>query len=123
VREVDDGSAELLDGDEVLAEARACPEAWPMWPGRPDVRARVVRRYPYRACAQGPFPVRMAVANAWLFKSLLIRQIGASPAGAALLHTTTAPTMLKGSPKENVLPQDATGWINYALRPATPRPR
>lgn len=64
------------------------------------------------------FPVRMAVANAWLFKPLLIKQIGASPAGAALLHTTIAPTMLKGSPKENVLPQDATAWINYRIAPS-----
>jgi carboxypeptidase PM20D1 len=63
------------------------------------------------------FPVRMAVANPWLFKPLLIKQIGASPAGAALLHTTIAPTMLKGSPKENVLPQDATAWINYRIAP------
>jgi carboxypeptidase PM20D1 len=63
------------------------------------------------------FPVRMAVANAWLFKPLLIKQIGATPAGAALLHTTIAPTMLKGSPKENVLPQDATAWINYRIAP------
>jgi carboxypeptidase PM20D1 len=65
----------------------------------------------------GPFAVRMAVANAWLFKPLLLKQIGASPAGAALLHTTIAPTMLKGSPKENVLPQDATAWINYRIAP------
>ena len=63
------------------------------------------------------FPVRMAVANPWLFKPLLIRALGATPAGAALLHTTIAPTMLKGSPKENVLPQDATAWINYRIAP------
>jgi len=63
------------------------------------------------------FGVRMAVANAWLFKPILIRQIAANPAGAALLHTTIAPTMLKGSPKENVLPQDATAWINYRIAP------
>ena len=31
--------------------------------------------------------------------------------------TTIAPTMLKGSPKENVLPQDATAWINYRIAP------
>jgi carboxypeptidase PM20D1 len=63
------------------------------------------------------FPVRLAVANPWLFKPLLIKQVGATPAGAALLHTTIAPTMLKGSPKENVLPQDATAWINYRIAP------
>jgi carboxypeptidase PM20D1 len=66
---------------------------------------------------KAPFPVRMAVANTWLFKPLLIKQISASPAGAALLHTTIAPTMLKGSPKENVLPQDAMAWINYRIAP------
>lgn len=64
-----------------------------------------------------PFAVRMAVANEWLFGPLLTRQVGATPAGAALLHTTIAPTMLKGSPKENVLPQDATAWINYRIAP------
>lgn len=64
-----------------------------------------------------PFVVRMAVANEWLFGGLLTKQAGATPAGAALLHTTIAPTMLKGSPKENVLPQDATAWINYRIAP------
>jgi carboxypeptidase PM20D1 len=63
------------------------------------------------------FAVRMAVANEWLMRGLLTSQVGAAPAGAALLHTTIAPTMLKGSPKENVLPQDATAWINYRIAP------
>lgn len=63
------------------------------------------------------WPVRMAVANTWLFSPLLKSQIAATPSGAATLHTTIAPTMLKGSPKENVLPQDATAWINYRIAP------
>src|SRR5579859_292183 len=67
--------------------------------------------------ASAKFPVKMAVANAWLFKPLLIKDLAASPAGAALLHTTIAPTMLQGSPKENVLPQNATAWINYRIAP------
>ena len=61
--------------------------------------------------------VKMAVANEWLFEPLLVRQVAATPAGAASLHTTIAPTMLRGSPKENVLPQDATAWINYRIAP------
>jgi carboxypeptidase PM20D1 len=61
--------------------------------------------------------VRMAVANEWLFQPLLVRQIAGTPAGAASLHTTIAPTMLRGSPKENVLPQDAAAWINYRIAP------
>jgi carboxypeptidase PM20D1 len=63
--------------------------------------------------------VRMAVANEWLFEPLLVRQIAATAAGAATLHTTIAPTMLRGSPKENVLPQDAAAWINYRIAPGT----
>jgi len=64
-----------------------------------------------------PLLVRVAVANEWLFRPLLVRQIAATDAGAATLHTTIAPTMLRGSPKENVLPQDATAWINYRIAP------
>jgi carboxypeptidase PM20D1 len=60
---------------------------------------------------------RVAVANRWLFEPLLVRTIAKTPAGAATLHTTIAPTMLRGSPKENVLPQDATAWINYRILP------
>jgi carboxypeptidase PM20D1 len=63
------------------------------------------------------FGTRVAVANTWLFEPLLIAKIAATPAGAATLHTTIAPTMLRGSPKENVLPQDATAWINYRIAP------
>jgi carboxypeptidase PM20D1 len=59
----------------------------------------------------------MAVANQWLMKGLLVGQAAKSGPGAALLHTTIAPTMLKGSPKETVLPQDATAWINYRIAP------
>ena len=59
----------------------------------------------------------MAVANDWLFGPLLVRQIAATPAGAAGLHTTTAPTMLQGSPKENALPTSAVARINYRILP------
>lgn len=61
--------------------------------------------------------VKMAAANSWLFAPVLIGELSKSPASAATLHTTIAPTMLKGSPKENVLPQDATAWINYRIAP------
>ncbi len=70
--------------------------------------------------ALGPqmsFPTRMAVANTWLFGPLVIDKFAATPAGAAQLHTTIAPTMLQGSPKENVLPQEATARINYRIYP------
>jgi carboxypeptidase PM20D1 len=64
-----------------------------------------------------PWTAKMAVANDWLFGPLLVAQISATPAGAAGLHTTIAPTMLQGSSKENVLPSRASGWINYRIQP------
>lgn len=63
------------------------------------------------------FTTRLAVGNAWLFEPLLVQQIAATPSGAALLHTTLAPTMLEGSPKENVLPQSAVARINFRIHP------
>lgn len=60
---------------------------------------------------------KIAVANQWLFGGKIRGQIAASPSGAAMLHTTIAPTMLTGSPKENVLPQTATALINYRIAP------
>ncbi len=67
--------------------------------------------------ADSSFVTRMAIANPWLFGPILKKTFAKTGAGAALLHTTIAPTMLKGSPKENVLPQDATAWINYRIAP------
>lgn len=66
---------------------------------------------------EADLPTRVVVANSWLFGGILKGILAKSPASAATLHTTIAPTMLKGSPKENVLPQDATAWINYRIAP------
>lgn len=63
------------------------------------------------------FTTRMAIANRWLFSPLLKAQIATTPSGAALLHTTMAPTMLSGSPKENVLAQRAEALVNFRIAP------
>ena len=68
------------------------------------------------AAAQGGL-MKVVAANPWLFGRLIKSQMSGSPAGAAQLHTTIAPTMLQGSPKENVLPQEAFGLVNYRLAP------
>ena len=64
-----------------------------------------------------PTLARVAIANEWLLGPALIDKIRATPAGAAMLHTTMALTMLSGSPKENVLPERATATINFRLLP------
>ncbi len=66
---------------------------------------------------QADFVTRMAVVNAWLFEPLIIKAASKAPSAAAGLHTTIAPTMLEGSPKDNVLPSAAIARINYRLSP------
>jgi carboxypeptidase PM20D1 len=68
------------------------------------------------AAKKGGF-AKIAMANLWAFAPLMKKQAGSTPAGAAMLHTTIAPTMLEGSPKENVLPQSASALINYRIAP------
>lgn len=60
---------------------------------------------------------KVAIANQWLLGGSIRREIGATPTGRAMLHTTIAPTMLEGSPKENVLPQSASALINFRIAP------
>lgn len=100
-------------GVEVLAKAVLAITSHPFPMSFTGPAAEMVRTLAPEA---GPL-VRVAVANKWLFEPLLIYTIAKTPAGAATLHTTIAPTMLRGSPKENVLPQDATAWINYRIQP------
>jgi carboxypeptidase PM20D1 len=63
------------------------------------------------------FSKRMLFANTWLFKPLIEASLASSPAGNAMLRTTTAPTMLSGSVKSNVLPATATATINFRIHP------
>jgi carboxypeptidase PM20D1 len=75
-----------------------------------------------RALSAGaPFDRRASVAHAWLFGPLITARAAESPSGAALFHTTIAPTMLEGSPKENVLPERATALINFRIHPRDSR--
>jgi carboxypeptidase PM20D1 len=59
----------------------------------------------------------MVFANLWLFEPVLLRQLERKPATNALVRTTTAPTMLEGSAKENVLPIRARAVVNFRLLP------
>ena len=64
-----------------------------------------------------PFSYRFLFANRWLFGGLLDRQMSSTPVINAMIRTTTAPTMLNGSIKSNVLPIEATALINFRLHP------
>ncbi len=64
-----------------------------------------------------PFATRMAMANRWLFKSLIISGLGKTPKGNATIRTTTAPTIIEGGVKENVLPIEAVAKVNFRIHP------
>ncbi|MDG1205980.1 MAG: M20 family peptidase [Pseudomonadales bacterium] len=63
------------------------------------------------------FPMRMLFANRWLFDSLIDRQLSSVTFSNAMLRTTTAPTMLSGSVKTNVLPIEAIATVNFRVHP------
>lgn len=60
---------------------------------------------------------RAIFANRWLFEPVLEGILSGASSTDAMLRTTTAPTMLSGSPKENVLATRATATINFRLHP------
>ncbi|MGE0621709.1 MAG: M20 family peptidase [Pseudomonadales bacterium] len=64
-----------------------------------------------------PFGYRMLFANRWLFNHLIETQLSALSFANAMLRTTTAPTMLAGSVKTNVLPIEAVATVNFRVHP------
>lgn len=64
-----------------------------------------------------PYYQRVALANLWLFEPLVVAMLESSPVSAAMLRTTIAPTMVEGSPKENILPQRASAFVNFRVHP------
>ncbi|HEV7706470.1 MAG TPA: peptidase dimerization domain-containing protein, partial [Gemmatimonadaceae bacterium] len=64
-----------------------------------------------------PLGSRIVMANLWLTRPLVIRSMSSAAATSASLRTTTAPTMIQGSPKENVLPIRAQAIVNFRIIP------
>jgi carboxypeptidase PM20D1 len=59
--------------------------------------------------AELPFFQKMAFANPWLFKKPILEALNA--------HTTTAPTIIDGGVKNNVIPTVAEATINFRILP------
>lgn len=64
-----------------------------------------------------PFGEKMIFANLWFFRSLVTEILQGKPSTNALVRTTTAPTMLEASVKENVLSARARAVINFRILP------
>ena len=66
---------------------------------------------------QAGFPLNVVFANQWLFGPVLKYQLAAKSSTNAITRTTYAPTMLKGSAKENVMADKVEGWVNVRIFP------
>ena len=64
-----------------------------------------------------PFTTRLAFANQWLLGSVITGQVSGDASANAIVRTTTAPTMMTGSIKDNVLPQRASAVVNFRIHP------
>jgi carboxypeptidase PM20D1 len=61
------------------------------------------------------FPLKMVMANLWLFRPLLNTQLASGDTTRAALHTTTAATIMNAGTKENVLPIKAEAVVNFRI--------
>ena len=66
---------------------------------------------------ESPFAMRALFANRWLLDPVLKWKLASIPRSNATIRTTTAVTMLEGSPKDNVLPSVAIARVNFRLLP------
>lgn len=62
------------------------------------------------------FWTRLALANMWLLKPLVLRWLSADPSTDCIIRTTAVATMLKAGVKDNVIPSTAEAVVN--TRPA-----
>ncbi|MDX2183971.1 MAG: M20 family peptidase [Gemmatimonadaceae bacterium] len=63
------------------------------------------------------FGERIGIANLWLTEPLVRRALLRIPSSAAMLRTTTAPTIIGAGEKENVLPPKARAVVNFRILP------
>jgi carboxypeptidase PM20D1 len=64
-----------------------------------------------------PFGRRVLFANRWLLDPVLKQVLAGQSTTDAMMRTTTAVTMLEGSPKDNVLPSLAKAAVNFRIIP------
>ncbi len=97
----------------ILSNAVAAVEANPM---PQKIGGPVKMMFDYAGPEMG-FPLKTVIANRWLFGSILKSQLANGASTNATTRTTTAPTMLQGSKKANVLPSEAKAVINFRILP------
>jgi carboxypeptidase PM20D1 len=96
-----------------LAQIAVNIEKHPMNP----ILTPIVKDLLTNICNEMGFAVKMAVRNLWLFKPILFKVLGASPATNAMIRTTFAATMAKGSDAPNIMPQTTEMIVNVRVLP------
>jgi carboxypeptidase PM20D1 len=66
---------------------------------------------------EASFPRRLALANLWLLRPALPFFSRGVPILDAMIRTTTAPTIVRGGVKSNVLPREAEAVVNFRILP------
>ncbi len=84
------------------------------FPARLDGPAKYLFDYAGREMS---FPNKIIFANLWLTEGLLKGQLQKSNTTNAMIRTTTAPTVLEGSNKNNVMPNIARAVVNFRILP------
>lgn len=97
----------------VLAAALAQLEAQPM-PARLDGTSAA---FFDALAAEMSFGPKLLFANRWLTEPVLRGLLDEKASTGALLRTTTAVTQASAGVAENVLPQSATGTVNFRVHP------
>lgn len=116
VHQAQSGHAAMPPRESVIAILAAGLERLQAHPF-PARLAGVPRRMLERLAPEMPWTSRVAMANLWLFRPLVERQLAATDAGRAQLQTTAAITLVRGGEKENVLPSHAEALVNFRTLP------
>ncbi|MBA3013261.1 MAG: M20 family peptidase [Proteobacteria bacterium] len=64
-----------------------------------------------------PFGQKLVFANQWAFKPLILKILEKMKTTNAMIRTTTAPTVISGGVKANVLPASAYALVNFRILP------
>ncbi|AEI49065.1 M20 family peptidase [Runella slithyformis] len=64
-----------------------------------------------------PFGTKLAMANRWLLKPIIIDLLSKTNAGNAMVRTSIAPTVIHAGVKDNVLPVEVIAKINFRILP------